>query len=185
MKKIAILVEDFYQELEVWYPLLRLREAGIDAFTVGPQAGATYKSKLGYPVKADRGIADVRAADLDAIVIPGGWAPDYLRRDARMVALVRDMNAAGKAIAAICHAGWVLCSAGILRNRRATSFFAIKDDMINAGARWVDESAVVDGNLITSRTPDDLPDFCRALLEALGSSAAEVLHGDRHAAAQR
>jgi protease I len=170
-RKIAVLVENFYQELEVWYPLLRLREAGIEAFTVGPAAGETYKSKLGYPVVAERSIGDVSAADLDAVVIPGGWAPDFLRRDQRFVRLVRDMDAAGKPIAAICHAGWLLCSAGILRNRRATSFFAIQDDMINAGARWVDEEVVVDANLITSRKPEDLPAFCRALLAAVETPA--------------
>jgi protease I len=173
-KKVAVLVEDFYQELEVWYPLLRLREAGMETFTVGPQSGATYKSKLGYPVKADSAAAEVAAVELDAIVIPGGWAPDYLRRHESCVNLVREMNSLGKVIACICHGGWMLCSAGVLRNRRATSFFAIKDDMINAGARWVDEPVVVDGNLITSRKPEDLPDFCRAILDALGAPAAAV-----------
>jgi len=166
-RQVAILVESFYQELEVWYPLLRLREAGVAVVTVGPQAGVTYNSKLGYPVKADRGIGDVSAAELDGVVIPGGWAPDYLRRDPRFVQLVRDLDAAGQTIASICHGGWLLCSAGILRHRRATSFFAIRDDMTNAGARWVDEPVVVDANLITSRVPEDLPWFCRALMEAL------------------
>lgn len=166
-KRVAVLVEDFYQELEVWYPLLRLREAGLQAFTVGPQAGVTYKSKLGYPVKADYGISDVSPTDLDALIIPGGWAPDYMRRHESFIILVREMNALGKIIAAICHGGWLLCSAGIVRNRRATSFFSIKDDMVNAGVRYLDEAVVVDGNLITSRTPDDLPAFCGALLEAL------------------
>ena len=181
-KKVGILVEEFYQELEVWYPLLRLREAGLETFTLGPQPGATYKSKLGYPVKAERGVGDVSATDIDGIVIPGGWAPDYLRRHPSCVNLVREMNALGKLVASICHGGWLLCSAGVLRNRRATSFFAIKDDMVNAGARWVDESAVVDGNLITSRTPEDLPDFCRAILAALASSPSEVADLHRHVA---
>ncbi len=173
-KTVAILVEDFYQELEVWYPLLRLREAGVEAFTVGLQAGVTYKSKLGYPVKAERGITSIAPAELNAVVIPGGWAPDYMRRHESFVTLVREMNALGRPIAAICHGGWLLCSAGVLRGRRATSFFSIKDDMINAGALYQDRSVVVDGNLITSRTPEDLPDFCRALLHALGVLVEET-----------
>ena len=172
-KRVGILVEDFYQELEVWYPLLRLREAGVETFTLGLQAGTTYKSKLGYPVMADHGIGDVSPTDLDAVVIPGGWAPDYMRRHPGFVNLVREMNALGKTVAAICHAGWLLCSADVLRGRRATSFFSIKDDLIHAGAHWVDQDCVVDGNLITSRTPEDLPAFCQALLAALGAAVAE------------
>lgn len=184
-KTVGILVEESYQELEVWYPLLRLREAGARVITIGPQAGGTSKSKLGYPVKADHGFGDVSPTEIDAIVIPGGWAPDLLRRHPNCVNLVREMHTLGKVVAAICHAGWVLCSAGVLRNRRATSFFAIKDDMINAGARWVDEPVVVDGNLITSRKPEDLPDFCRAIIEALASPPVEVAHLDRRAALKR
>ena len=166
-KRVGILIEEFYQELEVWYPLLRLREAGADAVTIGMEAGQVYKSKLGYPAKADYGINDVTPTDLAALVIPGGWAPDHMRRHPSYVNLVREMNALGKPIAAICHAGWMLCSAGIVKNRRATCFFSIKDDLINAGAHYVDEPVVVDGNLITSRVPDDLPAFCRELLRKL------------------
>jgi len=166
-KRVGILIEDFYQELEVWYPLLRLREAGADAFTIGMEAGQVYKSKLGYPAKADYGINDVTPTELAALVIPGGWAPDHMRRHPSYVNMVREMNALGKPIAAICHAGWMLCSAGIVKNRRATCFFSIKDDLINAGAHYVDEPVVVDGNLITSRVPDDLPAFCRELLKKL------------------
>jgi protease I len=166
-KKVGVLVEEFYQELEVWYPLLRLREAGHETFAIGLEPGRIYKSKLGYPVKADRGINDLSPTELDALVIPGGWAPDLMRRHPSYLNLVREMNALGKIIAAICHAGWVLCSAGIVRNRRATCFFSIKDDLIHAGAYYLDEPVVVDGNLITSRVPDDLPEFCRALLKAL------------------
>jgi protease I len=160
-------VEEFYQELEVWYPLLRLREAGAESFTIGIEAGRTYKSKLGYPVKADRGINDVSPTDLDALVIPGGWAPDHMRRHPSYVNLVREMDGLGKIVAAICHAGWLLCSARVLRGRRATCFHSIKDDLIHAGARYEDQEVVVDGNLITSRVPDDLPAFCRAILEKL------------------
>ncbi len=167
-KKVVILVEDHYQELEVWYPLLRLREADVEVFTAGPQAGATYKSKLGYPVKAEREFGAVLATEIDAVVIPGGWAPDLLRRHPNCVNLVREAALLGKVIASICHGGWLLCSAGVARGRRATCFFAIKDDLINAGADYVDEPVVVDGNLITSRIPEDLPQFCAALLEALG-----------------
>jgi len=166
-KRVGILIEEFYQELEVWYPLLRLREAGADAFTIGMEAGQVYKSKLGYPAKADYGINDVTPTELAALVIPGGWAPDHMRRHPSYVNMVREMNALGKPIAAICHAGWMLCSAGIVKNRRATCFFSIKDDLINAGAHYVDEPVVVDGNLITSRVPDDLPAFCRELLKKL------------------
>ena len=168
--KIAVLVENYYQELEVWYPLLRCREAGADAFTVAAEAGQTYKSKLGYPVVADRSIDSVRSEDLDAVVIPGGWAPDFLRQDERMVGLVRQMDRQGKVVASICHAGWMLCSARILKGRRATSYKSIRDDMINAGADYRDEEVVVDGNLITSRTPQDLPAFCREILRLVSSS---------------
>ena len=157
--KIAVLVDNYYQELAVWYPLLRCREAG-----------QTYKSKLGYPVVADRSIDSVRAEDLDAVVIPGGWAPDFLRQDERMVELVRQMDRQGKVVASICHAGWMLCSARILKGRRATSYKSIRDDMINAGADYRDEEVVVDGNLITSRTPQDLPAFCREILRLVSSS---------------
>ncbi len=167
-KKVALLVENYYQELEVWYPLLRLREAGATVETVGPESGATYKSKLGYPVKTDRAVADVSAGEYDALVIPGGWAPDYMRRNPKFVQLVRDMDSAKKPIGAICHGGWLLCSAGVVKGRRVTSFYSIRDDMVNAGANYVDEEAAVDGNLITSRTPDDLPAFCRAFVKAMG-----------------
>jgi deglycase len=178
-KKVALLVENYYQELEVWYPLLRLREAGAEVETVGPEAGATYKSKLGYPVKADRAIAEASAGDYDGLVIPGGWAPDHMRRNPKFVQIVREMNAAGKPIGAICHGGWLLCSAGVVKGRRATSFFSIRDDMVNAGADFVDDEAVVDGNLVTSRVPDDLPAFCKALVELLARVPATAMAGSR------
>jgi deglycase len=171
-KKIAVLVADQYQELEVWYPLLRFREDDAETVAVGAEAGKTYQSKKGYPVVADRSIADVRAEDFDAVVIPGGWAPDYLRQDPRMVKFVQDINAAGKVVAAICHAGWMLCSADIVRGKKATCYQAIKDDMIHAGAKYVDEEVAVDGNLITSRKPADLPAFCLQVVQALGAQAS-------------
>lgn len=167
-KKIAVLVADQYLELEVWYPLLRFREDGAETFVVGPGAGKTYHSKKGYPVVADKSVVDVSAADFDAVVIPGGWAPDYLRQDPRMVELVREMHKTGKVVASICHGGWLLCSAGIVEGRKATCYIAIKDDMIHAGAKYVDEEVAVDGNLITSRKPTDLPAFCREIAAALG-----------------
>jgi deglycase len=170
-KKIAILVADQYQELEVWYPLLRFREDGAETVAVGADAGKTYASKKGYPVVADLSIGHVRAADYDAVVIPGGWAPDYLRQDERMVNFVREMDGARKIVAAICHAGWMLCSADIVRGRKATCYKAVKDDLIHAGAKYVDEEVVVDGNLITSRKPDDLPAFCREVAKALAARA--------------
>ncbi len=168
-KRVALLVDTLYQEMEVWYPLYRLREAGAVVVTVGAQAGAAYNSKLGYPCPCDLSYDQVSARDFDGVVIPGGYAPDHIRRHARANQFVRDMDAQGKLVAAICHAGWVLCSAGILNNRRATSFFAIKDDMVNAGARWEDAEVVVDGNLVTSRKPDDLPAFCRSAIQVLVS----------------
>ena len=179
-KKIAVLAADLYQELEIWYPLLRFREDGAETVVVGAEKKATYSSKKGYPVVADLSIADVRAQDFDAVVIPGGWAPDTLRQDERMLGFVREMDKAGRIVAAICHAGWVLCSADILRGRKATCFRAIKDDVIHAGAHYVDEEVVVDGNLITSRTPWDLPAFCREIGKALAAQGAG--HAKGHAA---
>lgn len=166
-RRIAVLVEDRYQELEFWYPLLRLREAGAEVMVVGPERGATYTSRYGYPVVAEAAAGEMDAAALDGVVIPGGYAPDRMRRHPAMVELVRRAGAEGKVVAAICHAGWMLCSAGIVRGRRATCFFGIKDDLINAGADYVDREVVRDGNLITSRVPEDLPAFCREIIAAL------------------
>lgn len=166
-KRIAILVDQIYQDMEVWYPYYRFTEAGAQVVTVGAKAGETYPSKHGYPVVCDKSYDEVKAGDFDGVVIPGGYAPDHIRRHAKAIQFVKDMDAQGKLVAAICHAGWVLCSAGILKGRRATCFFAIKDDLVNAGARYEDAEVVVDGNLVTSRKPDDLPAFCRACIQAL------------------
>jgi protease I len=166
-KRVAVLVEQQYQEMEVWYPVYRLREAGCQVTLVGPEAGATYPSKLGYPAKSDKAAKDVKASDFDGIVLPGGFAPDFIRRHEAMIKLVRDMAEQGKVLAAICHGPWVLCSTTALRGKKATCFFAIKDDVINAGAKYVDEEVVVDGNVITSRKPDDLPAFVMAMMKAL------------------
>ena len=167
-KKVAILVEDMYQELEFWYPLLRLREEGAEVHVVGPEKGHTYSSKLGYAVLSEMAAHEVDINAFDAVVVPGGYAPDLMRRHPEMVNLVKQAFLYDKTVAAICHAGWMLASAGIVKNRKVTSFFSIRDDMVHAGATWVDQDVVVDGNLITSRVPDDLPAFMRAVIKALG-----------------
>jgi protease I len=146
-KKIIVLVEDLYQELEAWYPLLRMREEGAEVTIVGTEAGATYKSKGGYPITSDVASRDTDVNKYHGIIIPGGYAPDL--------------------VAAICHAGWMLTSADIVRGRKVTGFFAIRDDLVHAGAEYEDAEVVVDGTLITSRKPDDLPAFCREIIEAL------------------
>ena len=166
--RTVILAEAYYEDLELWYPLLRLRGEGVVVQVVGTGAAATYKGKAGYPVDVDITADQVSAADIDAVVIPGGYAPDRLRRYPAVLRLVREAFEQGKIVAAICHAGWVLISAGIVKDRRLTSFSAIKDDLVNAGATWVDEEVVQDGNLITSRQPSDLPAFTDAILTALG-----------------
>lgn len=164
-KRIAILVDQMYQEMEVWYPLFRFREAGADVVTVAAKAGESYASKLGYPCKADLSYDAARAEDFDGVIAPGGFAPDFIRRHPRAIEFVREISSQGKLVAAICHGPWVLCSAGVLKGRRATSFFAIKDDVVNAGAKWEDSEVVTDENIVTSRKPDDLPAFCLACIE--------------------
>jgi protease I len=166
-KRVAVLVEQQYQEMEVWYPVYRLREAGCEVVLVGPEAGKTYPSKLGYPAVADLAAKDANADTFHAVVIPGGFAPDYIRRNEPMLKLVRDLFAQKKPVAAICHGPWVLCSTTALRGKTATGFHSIKDDMVNAGATFVDREVVVDGNVITSRKPDDLPAFAAAVIEQL------------------
>lgn len=166
-KRVAVLVENLYQEMEVWYPILRLREEGAEVITVSTQAGQTYTSKLGYPVKADMAFDAVTAAEFHGVVVPGGFAPDYIRRHQQALSFVREVHGQNKLVASICHGPWVLCSAGVLKGKRATSFFAIKDDVTNAGALWEDVEVVVDGNLVTSRKPEDLPAFCRASIQVL------------------
>jgi protease I len=166
-KRVAILAENLYQELELWYPLLRMREAGAEVTVVGTGSADTYTSKHGYPAAVDVAASEVTADHFDAVIIPGGYAPDLMRRYPAMVNLVREVFAQGKIVAAICHAGWMLASADVLKGKKATCFYAIKDDLVNAGATSVDEEVVQDGNLITSRTPADLPAFCRAIIGAL------------------
>ena len=163
--KVAILVENDYQDQEVWVPLYRLREEGYESVVLGP-AATTYKSKYGYPIEA-RAVSEARAEDFLGVVIPGGWAPDRLRQHAAILKLVKDLFDRRRLVAAICHAGWVLASAGVAKGKRLTSYVAIKDDLIHAGADWVDQEVVRDGNLITSRKPEDLPAFCREMIKAL------------------
>ncbi len=166
-KKIIILIEQMYNDLEFWYPYYRLKEAGAEVVVAGSGSSEEYTGKSGIPCKADTGAELVSAADFDGIVIPGGYAPDHMRRYPSMVKLVKDLFEAGKVVAAICHAGWMLASADIVKDRTLTSFFAIKDDLVHAGANWIDQEVVVDGKLITSRKPDDLPAFMKAIIAAL------------------
>jgi protease I len=165
-KQIAVLVEQQYEDLELWYPVLRFREAGARVRIVGPKT-ESYPSKHGYPAKADLAMEQARAGEFDALIVPGGYAPDHMRRHRAMVELVREAAQAGKVVAAICHGGWMLCSAGVLKGKKATGFYAIRDDLVHAGAEYLDQEVVRDGNLITSRVPSDLPAFCRTILEAL------------------
>lgn len=166
-KRVLIFAAPYYEELELWYPKLRLEEEGV-ATVVAGVGEATYTGKRGaYPVTVDAHVRDVEAAAFDGLVVPGGYAPDILRRHARVLELTRDIFAAGKPVGMICHAGWVPISAGIVRGRRGTSVGAIRDDLVNAGMQWEDAPVVVDGNLISSRTPADLGHFMRAFLAAL------------------
>jgi protease I len=165
-KRFVILVDTQFNDHEFWYPYFRLKEAGAEVTVVATAAGKTYEGKYGTPAKADKAPAEINVADHAGIIIPGGYAPDHMRRDQNMVSLVRAFDQQGKVVAAICHAGWMLVSAGILKGRTVTSFFAIKDDLVNAGAKWRDHEVVTDRNLITSRTPDDLPAFMRTIIAA-------------------
>ncbi len=165
-KTIGILVEEQYQDLEVWYPYYRLREAGARVVAIGT-AKKEYKGKYGYPITAERDVREVNADELHGLIVPGGFAPDFLRRHEAAAALVRKVFEQGKPVAAICHGPWLLVDAGVLKGRKATSFFAIRRDVENAGAAWSDAEVVVDGNLVTSRKPDDLPAFCREVIKLL------------------
>jgi protease I len=167
---VLVLVGPEYEDLEVWYPKLRLEEAGYEVRLAGT-GEREYRGKHGYPCAVDGRVADFPASGLAGIVAPGGWAPDRLRRDPEVLARVREVHAAGKMVATICHGPWVLVSAGIVRGRRMTSTVGIRDDLVNAGAEWVDAPSVVDGNLVSARVPRDLPAFGRAMLDVLGRQA--------------
>jgi protease I len=167
-KTVAILVEEMFNTYEFWYPYYRLKEAGARVVVVGSGSAERFQGKPGTEVTPEKNADQVASSDFDGVVIPGGYAPDHMRRHPAMVKLVKDLFETGKVVAAICHAGWMLASAEVLAGRKATSFFAIKDDLVHAGADWVDQEVVVDGNLITSRKPDDLPAFMRAVIKAVG-----------------
>jgi protease I len=166
-KRILMFVGDVYEDLEVWYPKLRLAEAGAEVVTAGPEAGRTYAGKHGCPCTSDAAISEVRSGDFAGLVVPGGFMPDKLRRDPQVLELVRQFDAAGKLIAAVCHGGWIPISAGVYRGVRVTGSPGIKDDLVNAGAVWEDRPVVVDRHFVSSRKPDDLPDFCRGILSVL------------------
>ena len=165
--KFLFFVEDIYEDLELWYPKIRLIEAGAEVVVAGPKAGALYAGKHGYPCVSDTAIEDVDDKYFTGLVIPGGFAPDKLRRMDRVKELTRAFMDSGRLIAHICHAGWIPASAGICRGFRMTSTPGIKDDLINAGAIWVDEPVVVDRNMVSSRRPDDLPWFMKGIFEFL------------------
>lgn len=166
-KRILFFVGDIYEDLELWYPKLRLIEAGAEVIVAGPESGKKYDGKHGYPCVSDAAINAVQASDFDGLVVPGGFMPDKLRRDPRVLELVRAFDAAGKLVAAVCHGGWIPISAGVYRGVRVTGSPGIKDDLENAGAIWEDAPVVIDGHHVTSRKPDDLPDFCRGILEVM------------------
>jgi protease I len=164
-KRFLMFVDDIYEDLELWYPRLRLIEAGAHVTVAGPQADRVSHGKHSYPCRSDAAIADMEAADFNGVVIPGGFMPDKLRRDPKVLSLVRKFAESGKLVAAICHGGWIAISAGVYRGVRVTGSLGIKDDLVNAGAIWEDASVVVDRHFVSSRKPDDLPDFCRGIIE--------------------
>lgn len=172
-KRILIFVGDDYEDLELWYPRLRLQEAGAHVVTAGQEMDRTYRGKHGYPCVSDGDIPEMEADDFHGVVIPGGWMPDKLRRDAKVLQLVRDFEKAGKLIASICHGPWIDISAGVVKGYRYTSTPGIKDDLTNAGAQWSDEPVVIDRHHVSSRRPSDLPAFCRGMLQVLGAAVAQ------------
>ncbi len=167
-KKIAIFIADYYEDLEFWYPKIRMQEEGAEVTVIGPEKGS-FSGKKGMPAHSDIGIENADVNDFDALIIPGGYAPDHMRRSEKMVEFVKNFNKKNGPIAAICHAGWMLASAGILKDRKVTSFYSIKDDMSHSGATWVDQEVVQDKNVITSRHPGDLPAFCRKIIDTISA----------------
>lgn len=166
-RRILMFVDDIYEDLELWYPKLRLIEAGAHVTVAGPKAQVLYQGKHGYPCTSDAAVGDMETADFHGLVIPGGFMPDKLRRDEKVLSLVRQFATAGKLVAAICHGGWIPISAGVYRGVRVTGSRGIKDDLVNAGAIWEDAAVVIDNHFVSSRKPDDLPDFCRGILQAM------------------
>lgn len=169
-RRILIISDNDYEDLELWYPKLRLIEAGAHVTVAASAANKVFQGKHGYPCRSDAAIADMEADDFHGLVLPGGFAPDRLRRDPKLLALVRQFHEEAKLIAAICHGGWIAISAGVYRGVRVTGSPGIKDDLVNAGAIWEDAAVVVDRHFVSSRKPDDLPQFCRAILESLARS---------------
>jgi len=169
--RILLLAGPDYEDLELWYPKLRLEEAGAHVTVAGEAQGDLVHGKHGYPCRADAALADMEAADFHGIVIPGGWMPDSLRRDPKVLGLVREFSATGKLVAAICHGGWIPISAGVYRGVRVTGSPGIRDDLVNAGAIWEDTPVVVDRHHITSRRPADLPAFMAAIVDWLAGVA--------------
>jgi protease I len=166
-KNLLIFVDDIYEDLELWYPKLRMIEAGARVVVAGPESGKRYAGKHGYPCRSDAAIGDQKASDFDGVILPGGFSPDKLRRDPHVLQLVRETAQGGKLVAAICHGGWIAISAGVYRGVKTAGSPGIKDDLVNAGAIWVDAPVVVDRHFVSSRKPDDLPDFCEGMLDVL------------------
>jgi protease I len=169
-QRVLFFTGDIYEDLELWYPKLRLIEAGAVVVVAGPEAGKTYAGKNGYPCVSDAAIDRMNESEFDALVVPGGFMPDKLRRDPKVLELVRAFDQHRKPIAAICHGGWIPISAGVYRGVRVTGSPGIKDDLVNAGAAYEDAAVVVDGHHVTSRKPDDLPDFCRELIRLMSKT---------------
>jgi protease I len=168
-KRVAVFVDQLYQEMEVWYPYYRLIEEGAEVHFVGAEAGKSYPSKTGYPAVTSKSYAEIDASDYDGVVAPGGFAPDFIRRHSTANEFIAQIDKQGKLVAAICHGLWCCVSADVLRGKHCTSFFAIRDDVQNAGGIWEDSEVVVDGNLVSSRKPDDLPAFLRAAIAILAA----------------
>lgn len=170
-KRLLCFVGDIYEDLELWYPKLRMIEAGAEVVVAGETAGVIYAGKNGYPCRSDAAIAEMNSADFDGVLCPGGFMPDKLRRDPKVLSLIGEFAAAGKLVAAICHGGWMPISAKVYRDVRVTGSPGIKDDLVNAGAIWEDAAVVIDRHFVSSRKPDDLPDFCRGMIEVLSKAA--------------
>ena len=166
-QRVLMFVDDIYEDLELWYPKLRLIEAGAEVVVAGPEANQTYKGKHSYPCKSDARIADMQSTRFNGVVVPGGFMPDKLRRDPKVLSLVSEFAQNGKLVAAICHGGWIPISAKVYHGVRVTGSPGIKDDLINAGAIWEDAAVVVDRHFVSSRKPDDLPAFCQAILRVM------------------
>ncbi|CAM3651781.1 type 1 glutamine amidotransferase domain-containing protein [Marinicrinis lubricantis] len=168
-KRILAFVDDEFEDLEMWYPVLRLREAGAVVDVVGPEKNTKYIGKYGVPIQSDFSFEEVSAEDYDALYVPGGWAPDKLRRVEKVLRMTRSFHESNKPIGHICHAGWVLASAKICQGYTMTSTPGIKDDLENAGAVWVDEEVVVDRHIVSGRRPPDLPAFMREFIRLIGA----------------